>query len=133
MQEIKLTFAFEEKLSLSKLSRTFTEFNYFSNKTSQLNADLKEKLLKLDEFSEVELTMIIEHLKRKERKNYLNLPKVEIKKISMNSPLEMIIYSDISIHVAILFLGGKRTGLFTYEIPEGLLSQVRKFIKKMSQ
>jgi len=37
----------------------------------------------------------------------------------------------MAINVAILLLGGKRTDLYTFEIKEGLLSEIRKLIIKI--
>ncbi len=34
----------------------------------------------------------------------------------------------MAINVAILLLGGKRTGLYSFEIKEGLLTAIRKLI-----
>ena len=81
MEKIKLVFEFDDELTLSKLSRTLIEFNRMINLTSQLQEELKEKLLKLDEFSEAELTLIIEQLKERENRTYRNFPKVEVQTI----------------------------------------------------
>jgi hypothetical protein len=133
MEEITLVFEFEEKLTLSKFSRTLLELNKLINLTSNLKEDLKEKLLKLDEFSESELTLIIEQLKERARITNRNFPKVEVLKISMNSPLEMIVYTDIAIHIAIILLGGKRDDYFKYTIKKGLISHAYDFYKKINK
>ena len=101
------------------------------NLTSQLQEELKEKLLKLDEFSEAELTLIIEQLKERENRTNRNFPKVEVQTMSMNSPLEMIVYTDISIHIAIILLGGTRNDYCNYTIKKGLIRQVFDIYKKI--
>jgi hypothetical protein len=131
MEKIKLVFEFDDELTLSKLSRTLIEFNRMINLTSQLQEELKEKLLKLDEFSEAELTLIIEQLKERENRTNRNFPKVEVQTMSMNSPLEMIVYTDISIHIAIILLGGTRNDYCKYTIKKGLIRQVFDIYKKL--
>jgi hypothetical protein len=131
MEKIKLVFEFDDELTLSKLSRTLLEFNRMINLTSQLQEELKEKLLKLDKFSEAELTLIIEQLKERENRTYRNFPKVEVQTMSMNSPLEMIVYTDISIHIAIILLGGTRNDYCKYTIKKGLIRQVFDIYKKL--
>ena len=133
MEKITLVFDFEDELTLSKLSRTILELNRLINITSYLKEDLKEKLLNLDEFSESELTLIIVQLKAKESRTNRNFPKVEIQKISMNSPLEMIVYTDIAIHIAIILLGGKRDDYFKYTIKKGLIRHANDFYKKIKE
>jgi hypothetical protein len=131
MEKIKLVFEFDDELTLSKLSRTLIEFNRMINLTSQLQEELKEKLLKLDEFFEAELTLIIEQLKERENRTNRNFPKVEVQTMSMNSPLEMIVYTDISIHIAIILLGGTRNDYCKYTIKKGLIRQVFDIYKKL--
>ena len=133
MEKIKLVFEFDDKLTLSKLTRTLSEFNKLINLTSQLEEEMKEKLLKFDEFSESELNLIIEQLKEREKRTNRHFPKVEIQRMSMNSPLEMIVYTDISIHVAIILLGGTRNDYFNYTIKKGLIRQVYDFYKKLKK
>jgi hypothetical protein len=133
MEKIILVFEFDGELTLSKLSKTLLEFNRMINLTSQLEEELKEKLLKLDEFSEAELLLILEQLKKLERRHYRHFPKVEIQKMSMNSPLELIVYTDIAIHIAIIILGGKRRDLYHYSIPKGLLSHLNDFLKRIKK
>jgi hypothetical protein len=130
MEKITLVLGFDEQLSLSELSRTLFEFNRMVNLTSRLDEELKENLLKLDEFADNEVTLIIEQLKQTNRGFNRNRPQVEIQNISMNSPLEMIINADIAIHIAIILLGGERRDLYHYTIPRGLLSYAYEFWRK---
>jgi hypothetical protein len=133
MEKITLVFDFEDKLSFSKLAKSFVEFNKLINLTSQLEDSLKDKLLGLDKFSENEIILITEQLKNKDRRFSIKRTQVEIQKISMNSPLELIVYSDMTIHIAIILLGGKRTGLFKYVIPIGLIEHIRRFTTKLTK
>ena len=114
---------------MSTFSRFLLEFNRFSNLAIHINDDSKDLLLKKDEFSDVEKSAFVDQRKLIDNSLVRKGSKIEILKISMNSPLEMILYSDIAIHIAILLLGGKRTGLFKYEVPSGLISQLRKLYK----
>ena len=130
MEKITIVFDFDEpKLTLSTFSRFLLEFNRFSNLAIHINDDSKDLLLKKDEFSDVEKSAFVDQWKLIDNSLVRKGSKIEILKISMNSPLEMILYSDIAIHIAILLLGGKRTGLFKYEVPSGLISQLRKLYK----
>jgi hypothetical protein len=122
MEKITLVLDFDEQLSLSELSRTLFEFNRMVNLTSRLDEELKENLLKLDEFSDHEITLIIEQLKQTNRGLNRNRPQVEIQNISINA--------DIAIHIAISLLGGERRDLYHYTIPRGLLSYVNDFWRK---
>lgn len=131
MEKITLVFDFEDKLSLSKLTRTFVEFNRMINLTSQLEDSLKDKLLSLDEFSDNEISVIAEQLKNKDTRLMRKRTQIEIQKISMNSPLELVVYSDITIHIAIILLGGKRRDFYHYTIPKGLLSYLYDFLKRL--
>lgn len=133
MEKITLVFDFEGKLTFSKLTKSFVEFNRLINLTSQLEDSLKDKLFGLDKFSENEISSIIMQLNQINPRIKRNNSKVEIQKISMNSPLEMIVYSDMTIHIAIILLGGKRTGLFEYEIPTGLIEHIRRFTNMLTK
>jgi hypothetical protein len=130
MEKITIVFLFDEpKLTLSTFSRILLEFNRFSNLALHINDDSKDLLMKKDEFSDVEKSAFVDQWKLIDNSLVRKGSKIEILKISMNSPLEMILYSDIAIHIAILLLGGKRTGLFKYEVPSGLISQLGKLYK----
>jgi hypothetical protein len=130
MEKITIVFLFDEpKLTLSTFSRILLEFNQFSNLALHINDDSKDLLMKKDEFSDVEKSAFVDQWKLIDNSLVRKGSKIEILKISMNSPLEMILYSDIAIHIAILLLGGKRTGLFKYEVPSGLISQLGKLYK----
>jgi hypothetical protein len=129
-EKITIVFLFDEpKLTLSTFSRILLEFNRFSNLALHINDDSKDLLMKKDEFSDVEKSAFVDQWKLIDNSLVRKGSKIEILKISMNSPLEMILYSDIAIHIAILLLGGKRTGLFKYEVPSGLISQLGKLYK----
>jgi hypothetical protein len=130
MEKITIVFLFDEpKLTLSTFSRILLEFNRFSNLALHINDDSKDLLMKKDEFSDVEKSAFVDQWKLIDNSLVRKGSKIEILKISMNSPLEMILYSDIAIRIAILLLGGKRTGLFKYEVPSGLISQLGKLYK----
>ena len=96
-----------------------------------INDDTKDLFLKKDEFSDIEKSAFVKQWKLIDNRLKRKGLKIEILKISMNSPLEMIVYSDITIHIAILLLGGKRTGLFKYEVPKGLIGQLGEIHKMM--
>jgi len=132
MEKITLVFNFDEpKLTLSNFARILTEFNRLSNLAIHINNDTKDLFLKKDEFSDIEKSAFVKQWKLIDNRLKRKGLKIEILKISMNSPLEMIVYCDITIHIAILLLGGKRTGLFKYEVPKGLISQLGELNKIM--
>ncbi len=129
MEKIKLTIDFEKDVSFSYLSRSLFEINRIFNLTSRIDNELASKLSTKNEFSTDEFELIFKQIEENSRLKKSS--QVIIQKLSMNSPLEILILCDSTVHIAIILLGGKRTGPFTYEIPKGIIAQVIEIFKSL--
>jgi hypothetical protein len=128
MNDVALCFKNKNSINLFYLGNLFLDLNRIIGLVQQIDSDFLNQFSDCEELSSFQKDEIISKLSSVSNSKINNRRLIEIKKIFYNSPLEILFEFDMAINVAILLLGGKRTGLYTFEIKEGLLSEIRKLI-----
>jgi hypothetical protein len=129
MKDIKIIFDFDQEVTFSQFSNLIYHMNSAFNMSKRIDSILAKKLFNVDEFSEYDLSEISRQII--EKRWVRNDNPVLIQKITMNSPIEITINIDCYVHIAIILLGGRRTGSDVYKMSKEIIKDARKKLNSL--